>query len=73
MIFFLAFFKRNQASFIFFTVYVNLFNTLLNMIRVFNFNVINSIAECSCEFEITKSFRNARINAKSIVGWLYAH
>ena len=45
MIFFLSFFKWNQAAFIFFAVYNHFLNTLLNVIRVLDFDVVNSIAE----------------------------
>mgnify|MGYP007026096690 CR=1 FL=1 len=58
MIFLLAFFKWNQAAFIFFAVYNHFLNTLLNVIRVLDFDVVNSIAECSGKCEITKSFRD---------------
>ena len=71
MIFFLSFFKWNQAAFIFFAVYNHFLNTLLNVIRVLYFDVVNGIAECSGKCEITKSFRDTWIDAKSIVGWLY--
>ena len=71
MIFLLAFFKWNQAAFIFFAVYNHFLNTLLNVIRVLDFNVVNSIAECSGKSEITKSFRDTWIDTQSVVGWLY--
>ena len=64
MIFLLAFFKRNQASLIFFTIYINLPDTLLNMIRVLNFDVINGISESSGKCKVTESLRNTRIDAQ---------
>ena len=70
VIFFLTFFKRNQAAFIFFAVYNHFLNTLLNVIRVLDFDVVNSIAECSGKCEITKSFRDTWVDTQSVVGWL---
>ena len=71
MIFFLAFFKWNQASFMFFSVYNDFLNTLLNIIRIFNVDIINSISESSGKFEITEAFWNTWIDAEPIIGWLY--
>ena len=67
MIFLLAFFKWNQAAFIFFAVYNHFLNTLLNVIRVLDFDVVNSIAECSGKCEITKSFRDTWIDTQSVL------
>ena len=72
MIFFFTILNRNHISFHPFSVHVQISDTFFHVARILHIEVVSGTAEAAGEGEVTESFRNTRINGKSVVGRLHA-
>ena len=63
---------RNHASFDGLTVNGNGLDAFFHIIRIDNFDMIDSFPEFSCEFKIAESCGNAWIDAQTRMGRVYA-
>lgn len=72
MIFFFTILNRNHISFHLFSIHFQISNAFFHIVRVLHIEVVSGTAEAAGEGEVTESFRNARINGESVIGWLYA-
>ena len=72
MIFFFTILNRNHISFHLFSIYFQISNAFYHIVRVLHIEVVSGTAEAAGEGEVTESFRNARINGKSVIGRLHA-
>ena len=65
-------FVRNNTTIYGLAVNGNGFYALFYVVRVYNLDIVSTFTELSGQFKITKSLRNTRINAESLMRRIYA-